>query len=80
MGVEQRPDRPGTDRDDPSPVPPDAPVQTPEADPRTEGAPDGGEPRSTPDRPHAPDPDEPEAPDPSGDPDPTEEDIQKAFE
>jgi hypothetical protein len=31
-----------------SPVPPDAPVETPEADPRTEGAPDPERPASVP--------------------------------
>jgi hypothetical protein len=36
------------DRDHP-PKPPDAPVETPEADPRTEGAPDPGERRVGPD-------------------------------
>lgn len=66
MGVERRPDPAETNRDETSPVPPDAPVETPEADPRTEGAPDGVEPRSTPDQ--------------SKQPDPTEEDIREAFE
>ena len=66
MGVEQRPDPAGTDRDETSPVPPDDPVETPEADPRTEGAPDEDESRSTPDQPPGPDP--------------TEEDIREAFE
>lgn len=60
-----------TERSDPddeqpqgTPVPPDAPVETPEADPRTEGAPDGGPARPA---------------DPS-DPASTEEQIQEAFE
>ena len=42
-----------TDPDQPdvqeTPVPPDAPVETPEADPRTEGAPDSGEADTAPD-------------------------------
>lgn len=45
-------------------MPPDAPIETPEADPRTEGAPDGGPARPA---------------DPS-DPASTEEQIQEAFE
>ena len=45
-------------------MPPDAPVETPEADPDTEGAPDGG-----PARPAEP-----------SDPASTEEQIQEAFE
>ncbi len=51
MDMERRPD-PGDENEQPqeSPIPPDAPVETPEADPRTQGAPDpeGG---SDPDRP-----------------------------
>ena len=47
-----------------TPVPPDAPVETPEADPRTENAPDPGEPRPV---------------DPSS-PSSTEQQIQEAFE
>lgn len=38
--MEQRPDPDHEDVQE-TPVPPDAPVETPEADPRTEGAPDG---------------------------------------
>jgi hypothetical protein len=34
------------DTEEPDALPEDAPVETPEADPRTEHAPDGGEPRS----------------------------------
>ena len=45
-------------------MPPDAPIETPEADPRTEGAPDEGPARPV---------------DPS-DPASTEEQIQEAFE
>jgi hypothetical protein len=78
MGVEQRPDRPEPSGDEPSPVPPDAPVETPEADPRTEGAPDGPEPRSTPDHPDPADPSE--RPDTTEEDTQTEEDIQEAFE
>ncbi|HEV8564913.1 MAG TPA: hypothetical protein VGR41_08355 [Actinomycetota bacterium] len=73
--MEQRPDRPATNRDEESPVPPDASVETPQADPRTEGAPDGPEPRSTPDR-----PDPFDSPQRRDRPDTTEEDIQEAFE
>jgi hypothetical protein len=61
--VEQRPD-PDDEQRQETPVPPDAPVETPEADPRTEGAPDGGPARPA---------------DPS-DPASTEEQIQEAFE
>jgi hypothetical protein len=61
--VEQRPD-PDDERPQEEPIPPDAPIETPEADPRTEGAPDGGPPRPA---------------DPS-DPASTEEQIQEAFE
>jgi hypothetical protein len=49
--MEQGPDR--SDQEDEvqeSPVPPDAPVETPEADPRTEGAPDGDRAEPAPDR------------------------------
>ena len=51
-----------------SPVPPDAPVETPEADPRTEGAPDPG-----------PGGNGPRPADPTS-PSATEEQIQEAFE
>jgi len=61
--VEQRPDH-DDEQTQESPVPPDAPVETPEADPDTEGAPDGG-----PARPAEP-----------SDPASTEEQIQEAFE
>jgi hypothetical protein len=40
--MEQRPDHPDEEEVQETPIPPDAPVETPEADPRTEGAPDGG--------------------------------------
>lgn len=61
--MEQRPD-PDQEVQE-SPVPPDAPVETPEADPRTEGAPagPGGDPGPDPDR-----------------TDTTEGQIQEAFE
>ena len=61
--VEQRPDPDDEHHEEPA-VPPDAPVETPDADPRTEGAPDGGPARPV---------------DPS-DPASTEEQIQEAFE
>lgn len=59
-------ERPDPDEEEPqaTPVPPDAPIEAPEADPRTEGAPDGGPARPV---------------DPS-DPASTEEQIQEAFE
>jgi hypothetical protein len=74
----QNPDpqiEPGSDEDDrpqESPIPPDAPVETPEADPRTEQAPDGGGARDVNDT-------SPRAEDPSS-PASTEEQIQQAFE
>ena len=61
--MEQRPDA-DDEQEQHTPIPPDAPVEAPEADPRTEGAPDGGPPRQA---------------DPS-DPASTEEQIQEAFE
>lgn len=42
----ERPEAPNEEEEEPTPIPEEAPVETPEADPRTEGAPDGGEPRS----------------------------------
>jgi hypothetical protein len=48
--MEQRPDRPDEEEVQESPIPPDAPVETPEADPRTEGAPDGDGADPPPDR------------------------------
>jgi hypothetical protein len=69
--VEEHPDRQEDDErteDDERPeetaVPPDAPVETPEADPRTEQAPDPGGPRPA-------DPTSPAS---------TEEQIREAFE
>jgi hypothetical protein len=62
--MEGRPD-PEDERPQETPVPPDAPVETPEADPETEGAPDGGAPRLP------ADPSDPAA---------TEEQIREAFE
>jgi hypothetical protein len=43
--MNERPD-PNEPDDEATAPPEDAPVETPEADPRTEHAPDGGEPRS----------------------------------
>ena len=63
------PDGDGPPRE--TPVPPDAPVETPEADPRTEQAPDGGDARPA-DR--GPRPQHP------SDPASTEEQIQQAFD
>jgi hypothetical protein len=75
--VEQRPETQEDDgRPQESPVPPDAPVETPEADPRTEGAPDPV-PDSFPDP--AEDSEGPLPADPSS-PSSTEEQIQQAFE
>ena len=61
--MDERPD-PDDEQPHDTPVPPDAPVETPDADPRTKGAPDGGEARPT-------DPSHPAS---------TEEQIQEAFE
>ncbi len=41
--MQLRTDDPAEETVQEKPVPPDAPVETPEADPRTEGAPDGGD-------------------------------------
>jgi hypothetical protein len=41
--MEQRTDHADEDEVQETPVPPDAPIETPQADPRTEGAPDGGD-------------------------------------
>ncbi len=40
--MEQRSGHPDEEEVQESPIPPDAPVETPQADPRTEGAPDSG--------------------------------------
>lgn len=47
--MEQRPERPDQEEGKETPIPPDAPVETPEADPRTHGAPDGDGAESAPD-------------------------------
>ena len=60
--MDERPDQ--DEHPQETPVPPDAPVETPEADPRTEGAPDGGAAKPV-------DPSDPAA---------TEDQIREAFE
>jgi hypothetical protein len=72
--VERRPDE-GEGSE--GPVPADAPVETPEADPRTRGAP-GGE-RSVDDD-HGAQPEEDEAVEDEPDDDTIERQIQEAFE
>lgn len=55
---------PNDERPKETPIPADAPIESPQADPRTEGAPDSGEPKPV-------DPSDPAA---------TEEQIREAFE
>jgi hypothetical protein len=68
----ERPDPVNEEQPQTEPIPPDAPVETPEADPRTQGAPDPQEPGT-----HDAGDEDPDTE--SGRQDVTEEQIGEAF-